>query len=107
MYSNSYYNKKLKNLSRTHRNESTKAEIKLWSKLLSRKQLLGIQFYRQRPIGNYIVDFYSKELNLVIETDGISHLDEKVYEKDLLKERNLKKLGFHFIRFQDEEIIND
>jgi len=66
------YNHKLKELARKLRNDSTLSEIMLWN-YLNGKQMLGYDFDRQRPIDNYIVDFYCKDLKLAIEIDGESH----------------------------------
>ncbi len=74
-----YYNQKLKFLSRELRKKSTLSEVLLWNKLKARK-IKGYQFMRQKPINNYIVDFYCSKLKLVIEIDGISHNDKS--EKD-------------------------
>ena len=52
----------------------TDAERRLWNRL-RRKQILGVQFYRQEPIGNYIVDFYAPATRLVVEVDGAHHTD--------------------------------
>ena len=49
---------------------------------------MGYPFTRQRPVLSYIVDFMYKELCLVIEVDGVTHLDEEVIEKDKIKQRN-------------------
>ena len=68
------YGKKLKEPARTLRKEMTAAERKLWS-FLRGKQILGIQFYRQKPIGPYITDFYASAAKLVIEADGGQHLE--------------------------------
>ena len=102
-----HYNKKLKPLARNHRNNSTLAEIRLWSELLSNKQMLGFPFLRQRPIGNYIADFFCKELKLIIETDGISHDNEEVFLKDREREKSLNTLGYQIIRFEDDEVMRD
>jgi very-short-patch-repair endonuclease len=67
-----YYKPQLKEISRKLRNNSTKAEIKLWSHLKG-KQLMGYDFHRQKPIDNYIVDFFCSRLNLAIEIDGYTH----------------------------------
>ncbi|WKZ20402.1 MAG: DUF559 domain-containing protein [Candidatus Jettenia sp. CY-1] len=67
-----YYNPKLKALSRELRKNSTLSEILLWNKLKARK-MRGYQFMRQKPIDNYIADFYCSKLRLVIEIDGNSH----------------------------------
>lgn len=68
-HSNNYYNKNLKEYARKLRNNSTLAKVILWNKLLKKRQLRGYQFLRQRPIDNYIVDFFSKDLKLIIELD--------------------------------------
>lgn len=100
-----HYNPYLKHLSSQLRNESTQSEIYLW-KYLKGKQL-GIRFIRQKPIGNYIVDFYCKELQLAIELDGLSHHTEETMRKDEEKEAYLKKLGMVVLRFQDKEVLED
>jgi len=107
MYSNNHYNKSLKTFARAHRNKSTQAEIRMWVEVLSRKQMLGYQFLRQRPIDNFIADFFCKELKLVIETDGYTHQFEETRKKDLKKEQRLHELGFLFIRFRDDEVMNE
>ena len=78
------YNSNIKELAKNLRNNSTKAEIILWQKL-KRKQMYGYDFHRQKPIDNYILDFYCYELNLVIEVDGYSHEFLEVYQKDSIK----------------------
>ena len=67
---NNHYNKDLKEFARNLRNNSTLTEVILWNKILKQKKLRGYSFLRQRPIKNYIVDFFSKDLKLVIEVDG-------------------------------------
>ena len=102
-YSNNHYNKNLKEYARKLRNNSTLPEVILWDKLLKRKQLRGYPFLRQRPIKNYIVDFFSKNLNLIIEVDGEIHKFQK--GKDKKREEEIKELGYSVIRFQNEEIL--
>ena len=68
---------------------------------------MGYRFLRQRPIDQFIVDFFSKELNLVIELDGYTHQFEEVIEKDKYKDKRLSELGFDVIRFSDEEVLSD
>ena len=80
------YNPKLKEFAKQLRNNSTKAEIILWQKL-KRDQMYGYDFHRQKPIDNYILDFFCYELMLGIEVDGYSHEFLEVYEKDLIKEK--------------------
>ncbi len=99
------YDKNLKQLSRNLRNDSTKAEIILWKEL--RAAALGYTFNRQKPILKYIVDFYCKPLNLVIEVDGITHWDEEQQEKDKIRQNDLEGLRLHFLRFDDNDVLHD
>ena len=70
------YNPELKPLARSLRSAMTESESALWYRVRG-KQISGVQFYRQKPIGNYIVDFYAPRVKLVIEVDGSQHLDGK------------------------------
>jgi len=94
------YNKDLKSFSRELRNNSTLGEILLWNQLKAGK-MMGFKFNRQKPIGNFIVDFYCKKLNLAIEVDGYSHQFKS--EKDLKRENELKKMGLNILRFSEQE----
>jgi very-short-patch-repair endonuclease len=100
------YNPKLKKLARTLRNQSTKSEIILWHYLKS-KQMMGYDFHRQKPVDNYILDFFCYELMLAIELDGYSHQHDEVFEKDLKKEQKMNELGIKILRFQDDEVYFD
>ena len=66
------YNKKLIALARENRKNPNPAEIKIWSEVLRMRQFATLKFLRQKPIDNYIVDFYCSKLRLVIEIDGES-----------------------------------
>jgi very-short-patch-repair endonuclease len=79
----------------------TLSEVLLWNQLKN-GQMLNYDFHRQKPILNYIVDFYCAELKLIIEVDGFSH-DFKM-DKDKTRENELKKYGLNILRFQDIEI---
>jgi len=67
----------------------------------------GYTFNRQKPLGNYIVDFYCKPLNLVIEVDGGYHFEEEQKIKDIQRQNLLQEMGLRFLRFHDEEIRKD
>lgn len=103
--SNNYYNKNLKDFARQNRKSMTKAETCLWKYTLKNSQLEGIKFLRQRTINNYIVDFCSLELKLIIEVDGETHNIKEVFENDIIRQKNLEELGFKAIRFTDEQIL--
>ncbi|MGR3309404.1 MAG: endonuclease domain-containing protein [Candidatus Brocadiales bacterium] len=100
------YNQKLKELARKLRNNGTKSEIKLWQYLRS-KQRMGYDFHRQKPIDNFIVDFFCNKLRLVIELDGYTHSFEGVVNKDRLKEAKLKEQGITVLRFYDEDVMKN
>lgn len=102
---NNHYNKNLKSFARQNRKSMTKAEACLWKYVLKNQQLEGVKFLRQRAIDNYIVDFCSLELKLIIEVDGGTHNIEKVFENDALRQQHLEELGFEVIRFKDEEVL--
>ncbi len=69
--------------------------------------MLGYDFDRQRPIDNYIVDFYCKDLMLAIEVDGISHDFEEVIINDEKRQKRLENMGVRFLRFDDREVKRD
>ena len=68
---------------------------------------MGYDFHRQRPIDNYIVDFFCRELMLAIEIDGYTHTFEEVADRDEKKEQRLRELGVRVIRFRDEDVMNN
>lgn len=86
------------------RKNLTPAESRLW-KFISRKQVLGVDFDRQKPTDRYIVDFYCKRLKLAIEIDGQSH-DFKV-EYDLKRQEILESFGIKMIRFSEKEVLKN
>ena len=91
------YNPKLKAYARELRNNSTLSEVLLWQKIKNRAY--GVQFHRQVPLLDYIVDFYCHELMLAIEIDGNSH-DFK-YDYDAKRQGRLEESGVNFLRFND------
>ena len=99
-----YYNSRLKNTARQLRKNMTESERRLWSRLRS-KQLLGVQFYRQKPIGNYIVDFYAPKVKLVIEVDGSQHAEEDHAAKDEERDGFLRNLGLRVMRFHSSDVL--
>ncbi len=100
------YKPYLKAYARKLRNNSTLSEIVLWRELGSKK-FYGYRFIRQKPLLDYIVDFYCYELELVIELDGYSHELIEIQDKDKNKEESLKEAGLHILRFTDEEVFKD
>ena len=100
------YNKKLKNLARELRKNMTDAEKHLWSKI-RKKQLKNYQFYRQKNIGNYIVDFYCPAAKLIVEVDGGHHFVGINTQKDKTRDDYLDNLGFKVLRFSNTDIFKD
>ncbi|MGD1854407.1 MAG: endonuclease domain-containing protein [Leptolyngbyaceae cyanobacterium] len=97
------YNSKLKERACQLRQNMTKGEIILWQQL-KRKQMMGYDFDRQRPIDQFIVDFYCKALRLAIEIDGSSHDSPDVQAKDQERQAILESLGVRFLRFHDADV---
>jgi len=100
------YNNSLKKYSRQLRNNMTDVEVALWSRIRG-KQLKGYQFYRQKPVGNFIVDFYCPKGNLIIELDGGQHYSEEGKAKDECRDSYLEDLGLRVLRFSDREVFED
>jgi len=99
------FNRKYLKPRRKHlRNNSTEAEILLWT-YLKGKQLNGRKFRRQQSISNYIVDFYCPEEKLVVELDGDFHFDEEVKKYDKERTNCINNLGIKLIRFENQEVI--
>ncbi len=100
------YNKNLQPFANENRKQMTKAEACLWKYVLRAKQM-GYTFNRQRPVLNYIADFMCKELKLIIEVDGYTHLLDDVIKKDMIRQQRLENAGFKVIRFKDEEVLKE
>ncbi len=98
------YNKNLKKHARELRKNMTDAERRLWSKI-RRKQLKDYQFYRQKNIGDYIVDFYCPAVKLIVEIDGGQHYSEENIVKDEARDKFLDGLGFKVLRFSNRDIF--
>ncbi len=81
------------------------AEKLLWSKLRE-KRLSGCRFRRQYSVKGFVLDFYSPQLKLAIEVDGLYHESENQKVYDEARERLIKSLGVDFLRFKNEEVEN-
>jgi len=99
------YNHNLKDLARRLRNDSTLGEVLIWNEL--KRKALGFDFHRQKPLLNYIVDFYCSELNLVIEIDGHYHNNEENVNADIFRDAELSKYGLTVVRFTEQEVRKD
>jgi len=100
------YNSKLKTKARRLRKNLTDSERALWSRLRN-KQLLGVQFYRQKPIGKHIVDFYAPMAKLVVEVDGSQHIQSGHLQKDRIRDEYLAWLGLKVLRFNGREAMKE
>ncbi len=100
------YDKQLKALSQHLRTNMTDAENILWLRL-RRKELKEHQFYRQKIIGKYIVDFYCPKANLVIELDGGQHYFEAGKAKDRTRDEVLIEMGIKVLRFSDRDVFQN
>jgi len=100
------YKKNLKRISQRLRCNATDAEVIFWSKIRN-KQVEGFQFYRQKPIGAYVVDFYCYKAKLVIELDGGQHFEPEHQKQDEKRDEYLKSLGLTVLRFNNLDIYNN
>ncbi len=100
------YNKDLKEKSRQLRENMTDAERRLWAKIRI-QQLKGYQFYRQKPLGDYIVDFFCPRAKLVIEVDGSQHFANEMTEYDRIRTEYLNGLGLRVLRFTNLDVLKN
>jgi len=98
------YSPKLKDNSRSLRTNMTDAEQALWH-CIRRKQIQGVQFYRQKPLFEFVVDFYCPVAKLVIELDGSQHLVEEHQAKDQERDSALARLGLRVLRFDNRQVL--
>ncbi|MGO1002188.1 endonuclease domain-containing protein [Lysobacter sp. CA196] len=100
------YEPRLKTPARRLRSGASAAEQRLWW-LLRRKQMLGVQFYRQKPLVGYVVDFYAPAVGLVIEVDGSQHMSDSGLMADARRTAALETLGLRVIRFDNLQVLNE
>jgi very-short-patch-repair endonuclease len=100
------YNTNLKDKACHLRKNLTDSEKALWSRLRN-KQLLGIQFYRQKPIGELIVDFFAPMAKLAVEVDGSQHMVGDHVQKDRIRDGYLASLGLKVLRFNSREVLKE
>jgi very-short-patch-repair endonuclease len=98
------YNPKLKKTATHLRKTMTLNEILLWEQLKGKK-ILGYDFHRQKPIDNYVVDFFCPKLKLAVEIDGESHTDNQ--EKDEKRQKKIESYGITFLRFSSLDIMTN
>lgn len=91
---------------RALRNNVTEAEAKLWQELRGR-QLQGYKFRRQHPIEDYIADFACLSKKLVVEIDGATHSSVEEQAYDTKRTAFLESLGWHVIRFTNDDVFKD
>ena len=95
----------LKNNATSNRNNPTEAEKAMWEML--RGNSLGEKFRRQHVIGDFIVDFVCLKKKFVIEVDGGHHFSPEQIEADKLRTKILNEMGYHEIRFKNEEVLSN
>ena len=88
------------------RKNMTDSERVLWSRLRG-KQLYAIQVYRQKPIGDYIVDFFIPKAKLVIEVDGSQHSASENVARDQRRDAYMKSVGLQILRFNSNEVLEE
>src|SRR4030042_2821505 len=98
-----HYNPNLKERARELRNNSTLSEVLLWNELKNGK-MKGKDCHRQKPIMDYIVDFFCPELGMAIEIDGGSHDNENACRNDRERQKKIEELEIQFLRFNDVDV---
>jgi very-short-patch-repair endonuclease len=98
------YNQKLAINARVLRANMTDAELLLWQRVRL-KQVRGLQFYRQKPLLAFIVDFYCPKAGLVIELDGGQHFEEEHRAADAQRDAALTGLGLRVLRFDNRQVL--
>ena len=100
------YRPHLRPRARYLRNTATDAECLLWQRL-RRKQLHAVQFYRQRPLGNWIVDFFAPAVELVVEVDGGGHFDAAGLRRDAIRTAALNAMGLTVLRYDNLQVLRE
>jgi very-short-patch-repair endonuclease len=100
------YRENLKSNAQKLRKEMTESEQIFWGRL-RKKQILGVQFYRQKPLGNYIVDFFAPKAKLVIEVDGSQHMATPAVIRAQERDSYLGKQNILVLRFNDSEVLRE
>ena len=95
---------RIRKFARDNRNRMTAEEKTLWNYIRNRRYK-GIKFRRQQMIDNYIVDFISFDVRLILEVDGGNHRKAKEYDR--IRNEYLEKQGFKVVRFWNSEIKDD
>ena len=99
------YNPDLIQIAGEYRNNPTPAEKLLWTKLKGKQR--GYDFHRQKPLDNYIVDFYCNALRLAIEVDGEVHNTSEQRIKDEVRSDILEDYGIRILRFSNEQVFEN
>jgi len=100
------YQPHLKEFARALRRDMTETARLLWSRI-RRKQIFALQFYRQKRIGPFIVDFHCPAAALVIEVDGGQHYEPIGLEQDRERDAALGRLGLRVLRFSNRDVLLD
>ena len=99
------YSQLSKDRSKSLRKNMTDAELMLW-RYLRKRQIKNLQFYRQKPLGKYIVDFYCPAKKIVIEVDGGQHYEDSTIDYDNIRTQFLENtLGLKVIRFTNIDVL--
>ena len=99
------YDTRLTAPARENRKNPSPAEKKMWFEVLHNKSFENLKFTRQKPLDQYIVDFYCAELRLVIEIDGDSHGEQTAYDQERTK--RLNQFGIRVIRYTNRDVLHN
>ena len=96
--------RELEEAARGMRRQQTSAEAVLWG-ALQKKQVAGLRFRRQHPVGRFVLDFYCPACKLVVEVDGGVH--DAQQERDAERTKALEHYGYRVLRFRNEQVMHD
>jgi len=96
--------RELEDAARRMRARPTSAEEVLW-RALQKKQISGLRFRRQHPVGRFVLDFYCPSHKLVVEVDGAVH--DAQQERDAERTKALETHGYRVLRFTNDEVLHD
>ena len=99
------YRQSLTFLARENHRNPTGAEKRIWFEILSGRKLLGLKFLRQKPVVDFILDFYCAELRFAIEIDGDTHAEQENYDKKRTKRLNSE--GIMLTRYTNSEVTGN
>ncbi len=100
------YHRNMNIFARELRSNMTVAETVLW-KQIRKRQIYGVQFYRQKPLGIFIVDFFAPKAKIVIEVDGEYHQESNILRNDHRRDQFFKMNDILVLRYSNDQVLHN